>query len=125
MHAHVALNYILGELERRSIQTFIVHPAYAESKDSECGKPGYSGHLLLTRLSLWKETSPPTVNGGSEECFNTGHDNIDVRFFNISMKSEKGGAHTHRHCSNSDEHLSHGHSIIFPPACNNWFATVR
>ena len=37
----------------------------------------------------------------------------------------EGGAHTHRQCYNCDDHLSHGNSIILPPDCDNWFATVR
>ena len=82
---------ILIDLERRPIQTFPVHPAYAEREESECGDQGYYGRPLSTRLASWAETSPRTVNGGSAECFNTGHDNSDVIFFTISVKRGKEG----------------------------------
>ena len=42
-------------------------------------------------MASWAETIPTTVNGGSAECFNTGHGNSDVRLFTISLKRGKGG----------------------------------
>ena len=53
LHAHVALNCILGDLERSLSQTFPVHPAYAEREDSECGKQGYYRRPLSASLDSW------------------------------------------------------------------------
>ena len=91
---HIALKYILRELERSPRQNFPVHPAYTDREDSDCGEQGYSGRLLLTRLDAWAETSPPTVNVGSAEYFKTVHGKSDVRLFTISVKSGKGGGRT-------------------------------
>ena len=91
MRAHVDLNYILRDLEHSTSQDLPVYDEDSEREDSECGKQGYSGRPLSTRLDSWAETSPPTVNAGSEECFKTGHGNSDVRFFTISEKRDKGG----------------------------------
>ena len=70
----------------------MVHPAYAESEESECNQQRYSGRPFLTRLASWSETRPPTVNGGIAECFKTGHVKSDVRLFTISVKRGKGGS---------------------------------
>ena len=91
VHAHVALNYILRDLESLPRQILPAHPAYAEREERECGGQGYSGRPLSTRLASWAETIPHTVNGGSAECFKTGHVNSDFRFFPISVKRGKGG----------------------------------
>ena len=89
MRAHVALNSILKDLERHPSQTLPVNLAYVEREERECGEPGYSGSLLLTRLSSCSETNPPIVNRGSAQCFKTDHGNSNVRFFTVSVK--RGG----------------------------------
>ena len=91
MRENVALNSILRELERPPIQTLPVHPAYTERGEIKYGEQGYSGRPLSTRLGSWAETSPPTMNEGSAECFKIGHGSSDVRLFTISMKRGKGG----------------------------------
>ena len=89
--AHSVLNSIRRELERRPRQTLLVHTAYTEREESECGMQGYSWRPLLTRLESSAETIPPKVNGGSEEFFRTGHGNSYFIFFTISENRGKGG----------------------------------
>ena len=125
MHAHIALNSILRDLERRPIHTLSVHPAYAEREESDCGKQGYSGRPLSTRQDSWAEISPPTVNVGIAECFKTGHDNSDVILFTIYVKRGKGA----RTLTVTVRIVMSTYPMDIPlfslhPA-NNWFATVR
>ena len=57
--AHVSLNSILRDLERRPSQILPVHPTYSEREESECREQGYSRRPLSTRLDSWTENSPP------------------------------------------------------------------
>ena len=65
VHAHVALNYIIIDLELSPRQTLPVHPAYADRDESDCVNQGYYVCPLSASLVSWAETSPTTVNGGS------------------------------------------------------------